>query len=116
MKWIPNQWTIIRGQDEQLCVALVDSDGIPVNISGATQVNMRLYQADKTLLVKPAYNGISWGVMTTLYMYGFQFSGAETLLLAKAAAQTIEIEIQYGAQFKVLEFPKSLTVIDRIVA
>lgn len=116
MKWVPNQWTVIRGQDEQLCVVLLDAEGVPVNISGASAINMRLYLADRSLLVKAAYTGTAFGVMFPLYMYGFQFTGAETLLFAKAPAQLVEIEVVFGNQFKVLEYPKSLTVIDRMIA
>lgn len=113
MKFVLNQFTLYRGQDEQFVVALIDDDGMPVNISGATAISLLLKKADNTLLEKVPYTGMAVGVTSQIWFYAFNLSRAESSDLLVGPKQSIEFKITMGTgAIRYLVMKNCLAVLD----
>jgi len=113
MGWQVNSETVIRGSEAHLLAVLLDTQGNPVNISGATQVRIRLKNQDSSYLVKAAAAGFCYGAgPQALWMYSFDLTTDETQALPLGKAQTVDIEILFGSILHHLLLPKYLTVLD----
>jgi|WetSurMetagenome_2_1015567.scaffolds.fasta_scaffold610756_2 hypothetical protein len=109
--WIPNKFKIVKGRDYQIAVHLLDSDGVPITISGATAVSLLIKKADNTILEKAAYTGFASGYSNPLWIYAFLLTASETALFTIDKDQSIEIKILFGTAIQVFEITKSLTVV-----
>lgn len=110
MQFVINKWKVIQGQDEQLCVFLIDSDGAPVSISGASAVHAVFLNQDGSKLEKVAFSGWSCGISAPLWVYGFQLTAIETAALLLGTSG-VEIKVLFGTLQRWLNFPNSLIVV-----
>lgn len=108
--WKPNVWKIQQGEESRVLLHLLDENGEPMNLSGATAIAVEVKNQDSSVLTKPAESGISWGEMRPLFIYGFTFSAEEAAALAVKAAQDIIVKVSYGSKVFRYIMPKTMTV------
>lgn len=111
MQWIPNSWCLVKGNDESIVLHVLDVDGTPLNISGATSVSLKVPMADGTVVKRAAAAGFSFGYLRPIFVYGFSFTAAETVLMAVKPGQTVEVEVDFGNLIKTIPIAKALTVV-----
>lgn len=114
MQWLPNIWSLIRGNDEQIVVHLLDIDKTPLNISGASGVILKVPMSDGSVLRKVAATGFAYGMLRPIYIYGFSFTATETAAMLAKPNQTVEVEIDFGGAVKTFPIPSSLSVTDKV--
>lgn len=108
-----NQLTLCRGQDDQFLVFLLDEEGAPVNISGATAISLLLLKTDLSLLEKAPVNGMAVGVISQVWLYSFSISAAESRDLKLAVKQTIELKVTMGSgAIRYVPIRNCLSVVD----
>lgn len=111
MSWSPNQWALVQGNEAKLVVHVLDHNGDPLNISGATTIKIGLKKADGTFFSKDAETGFSFGEpMDMLFVYGFTLTAVETALLPIGENQNIMIKVGFGDNVRSYLIKKSLSV------
>lgn len=111
--WQANKWTVQRNSDFQMLVHLIDiNTACPINISGASQINLMLKKSDGTTLIKAAYQGMACGLYDTLWLYAFLLTAAETGTLPLVDNMPIEVEVLWGSQVHKFAIQGSLTTVD----
>ena len=108
--WVPNTWIVNKGDDAQLMVHLLDVNGVPINISGASAINLLIVNADKSILSVPALAGIAVGMGSPFWVYTFLLTAAQTALLPIAAKANVEIQVLWGTNSQKFLVQSSLTV------
>lgn len=112
--WYPNHITVCKGADNKFCVHLLKESGEAANISGATAVNIRLKNADNSVLTKNAADGYANGLgLNMIFIYGFILTAQEVALLPDGPNQAIEIEIMFGQVPQYLTYQGALNVMSR---
>ncbi len=110
MIWSPNKWKVTVNEDNQLLAVLLESDGVPFNANGASQVFLRLLKQDTTVLEILAVSGFQCGLGDQLFMYAFNITAAQTAMLPQGDNQTVEIKIMFGALQKFLTLQECMSV------
>jgi hypothetical protein len=109
--WAPNTWGITKGNEAKIVVHVLDQNGDPINISGATAISLCVKKVDGTSIEKAAETGWTYGEpMEVIFIYGFLLTAEETDLLPLAEKQNVMVKITFGAIVKKYLIPKALSV------
>ncbi len=112
-KWTPNKISLIKGQADNIAIFLLQADGSPLNIAGATAVHLLYKDANGVTIDKPAAVGWTYGLGDkAFWVYGFEFSSAETAALLTAKDQAVVVKIVYGSNCRFLTIAACLTVVE----
>lgn len=112
MKWFPNKWDVTRGDDAQLVVHLLDSEGNPINAHATTGVSLLLKNEDGSVITKAATSGIASSLASEISIFLFDFTGAETALLPVVSGESVELQIHFGSRYQKFELVNALTTFD----
>ncbi len=111
MSWQPNNWGITKGNEAKLVVHVLDQNGEPLNISGATAICLCIKKIDGTAIEKVAEAGWTFGEPTEMiFVYGFTLTAEETDLLPLTEKQNVMIKVTFGSIVKKYLIPKALSV------
>lgn len=110
-KWTPNKIALIKGQSDDVAIFLLQADGSPLNVTGASAIYLMYKDSAGTVLTKSAVDGYSRGKGDkAFWIYGFSFSSDETSAMPEAKNQTIVIKIMYGSDFRYQTIANCLSV------
>jgi hypothetical protein len=104
--------TIVQGSDRDLTLQILDSQGNPEDITGATDLKLLLPRSNGTLLelITPNVAILQAGAGTV----SVTLSAANTALLKVDEIQTLELEYVISAKKSIVQFKEVLTVVARI--
>ncbi len=110
--WAPNVWNLVSGEEARIALHVLDKNGDPLNISGATAIKLRIKNADGSYLERQADVGMVFGrPLAPLNIYGFSFTCEEVAAMPVKAKQPVIVKILYGDD-KVFSYviPSGLTI------
>lgn len=113
--WAPNTWILNKGDDEQIMVHLIDVNGAPINISGASLIQLLIKNADNSVLTLAAVSGIAVGLGQPFWVYTFTLTAAETALLPIVSAAKVEVQVTFGGPVQKYAIQSSLTVVAPLI-
>jgi len=105
---------IVRGEDRTILVKIKSSDGEPHDLTAATEISAVFKNSDASTTTKLLSTaGIAIVGSPLLGHIDITLTDAETLLLG-AGTLGFEVEIDEGADKRIVQLLKSLTVVDRL--
>lgn len=116
MQFVMNKWTLVKGNDEQLVVHMLDTDGTPLNLTGASHVYLKMPLTDGSVLKKESSQGFSFGYLRPVFIYGFLLTAADLALMSVGTNKDVEVEVDYGDHAITKTFPikSSLNIVDEV--
>lgn len=111
--WRPNVWNVQRGSDYQILVHLINAvDGDCINITGATEIDLLLRNADGSVLKQRAYTGMACGLSDTMWIYAFLLTGSQTAALPLIQSAQLEIQVYWGTQTQKFTIQSTFSTFD----
>jgi len=115
MQWLPNKWTVTRGDDAQVILHLLDADGTPLNLSGASAIKLVIKNQDNSKLTLDPTQGITAGLARSVWIYSYMITAEQSALLPLSTNAVVEAEIHFSSFIQRFPIASVLTVIDPII-
>ena len=113
MMWKPNVWQIERGGDFQILVHVLDLNSSPIDIAGASQVDLLLKNSDGTTTIIQATQGLACGIFNPIWIYAFPVTALQTAALPLLSIPTeIEVQVFWGSLNQKFTIESALTTFD----
>ena len=112
MKYYINQWTLMRGQDAQVCFHMLDEQGVCMQLTGITAVSLLLKNKDNSHLELAGAVGYTLGYFPSTWIYGFNLTGAQVDALPIGKIDAV-IKMQFGTIERLATYHQSINVVKR---
>jgi hypothetical protein len=102
--------TIVQGEDRTLNLVVKTSEGEPFDLTGATEIDARFMNEDRTVLSKllslnkVVINEAKLGKLSVI------LAAAETALMKAGERQSFEVHITIGGEVRIVQYLQNLTI------
>lgn len=106
------QTVLYQGEDLNLVIRLLEDDenGEPFDVSGASEILVKIPKADKTALVKTLSSGQVQIISGAAGKFNVTLTGADSLLLMVSDEVPVEITVIISGRAKIIQIIPALAV------
>lgn len=108
--------TIVQGEDKEFIIKFEKENGDAYSLQNLTAFKLLIRKTDGSILEKTLSSGAE--IVDNLPVNGkikIRIEDSESVLLKSGDNQSLECELDEGADKRIIQFPKELTVKKRII-